>query len=492
MILKSIAATLLALPLLAAAAPDCAALAGLRLPQAVIDLAVAVAQGEKLAVWRGGSPVPMPQAFCRVRGVAMPVPGSRIGFEVWLPERARWNGKFMQAGNGGTAGSVPLGSLMDGVRRGYAAAATDGGHEWPDGLDYGWAWQQPTRVVDFGWRAVQQTSQVARRVIAAAYARAPRKSYFVGCSNGGRDAMIAAQRFPKEWDGIVAGAPAMDWLGLMIGGAMLQRELTQPGAGLPPAKLPALQAAALAACGEGQSYVVRPQQCRFDPAVLRCTGAETDACLTDAQLATVRKVYGGVTDASGTRIPGQSMGGEASPGNWDFWLLRRPSNPLSGEAAAPGTPPPTSISESFFRYLVREDAAFQLGDLRDEDVLKARQRWSRDLDATDPDLRAFRARGGKLLHYHGWNDGAIPPQMSIDYRQRVAARLGNEPDDFYRLFLVPGMNHCGGGAGPWQVDWVDVLERWVERHEVPAALTALHPQTGATQILRPQAPAERP
>lgn len=470
----------------AAVATDCAALAGLRLPQVSIDLAVPVAQGEKMSVWRGGAPMPMPESFCRVRGVVTPVPGSRIGFEVWLPERSRWNGKYLQAGNGGTAGSVPLGALMEGVQRGYATAATDGGHEWPDGLDYGWAWQQPVRVTDFGWRAVQQTSQVARRVVAAHYARAPGKAYFMGCSNGGRDAMVAAQRFPREWDGIVAGAPALDWLGLMVGGALLQKELTAPGSGLPPAKLPALQAAALAACGEGKRYVERPQHCRFDPAVLRCTGVESDACLTEAQLALVRKVYGGITDASGARVAGLAMGGEAEPGNWDFWLLRQASNPLGGAPAAPGTPPPTSIGESFFRYLVREDASFRLPDLQDDDVRAARRRWSSTLDATDPDLRAFRDRGGKLLHYHGWTDGAIPPQMSIDYRQRVAERLGKAPDDFHRLFLVPGMNHCGGGQGPWQVDWLRELERWVEQGEAPTTIAARHPATQATQVLRPQ------
>ena len=477
-----------ALPCWVAAAPvttDCAALARLRLPQVSIDMAVPVGQGDKLALWRGGDPLPMPEAFCRVRGVATPVPGSRIGFEVWLPAGGRWNGKFLQAGNGGTAGAVPLGSLMDGVRRGYAVAATDGGHEWPDGLDFGWAWQQPTRVVDFGWRAVQQTSEVARRLIAAHYRRSPTQAYFVGCSDGGRDAMMAAQRMPKQWDGIVAGAPALDWLGLMIGGALVQRELARPGQGLPVAKLPALQAAALAACGEGKGYIERPAQCRFDPGVLRCTGADSNQCLTDPQVDLVRRLYAGFRDASGAQLPGAAMGGEATPGNWDFWLLRQPADPLGGAPATPGTPPPTSISESFFRYLVREDAGFRLSELRDDDVLDARRRWSRDLDATDPDLRDFRARGGKLLHYHGGTDAAIPPGMSTGYHQRVADRLGAGLDDFYRLFLVPGMNHCGGGTGPWQVDWLNELERWVEQGQAPARLTARHPQTGATQTLIP-------
>ncbi len=470
----------------AMAATDCAALARLTLPQAKIESATTVAKDEPLVLWRGGPAQPSPVAFCRVRGVATPVQRSRIGFEVWLPTSAAWNGKFMQAGNGGTAGAVPLFALLDGVQRGYASAATDGGHEWHDGLDYGWAKDQPERVIDFGWRAVQRTTAAARRIVAAHFARKPAKSYFVGCSDGGRDAMMAAQRFPKDWDGIVSGAPALDWLSLMIGGALLQRELAPPAPGLPVAKLAALQAGALAACGAGKGFVAQPQACRFDPAALRCTGEETDACLTEPQIQLARLAYTGTTDASGKRIAGLSMGAEAEPGNWDFWLLRQPTNPLGGPPPKPGSPPPTSINESFFQNLVREDAGFRLADLRDEDVIQARRRWSATLDATHPDLSAFQRRGGKLLHYHGWTDAAIPAQMSIDYRQSVVARMGGSVDDFYRFYLVPGMNHCGGGAGPWQVNWLAELERWVEQGQAPGTLTATHPKSGQSQALSPQ------
>jgi hypothetical protein len=174
----------LAVPATALAAPglDCASLTSLRLPQARVHSAERVAAGDKLALWSGGVPQPMPNAFCRVRGTASPVVGSVIGFEVWLPEAQAWNGKFLQAGNGGAAGSVPLFSLVDGVTRGYAAAATDSGHLWPDGLDYGWASGRPEAVVDFGWRAVAETTRAAKRIVKAGLGAAPRRAYFMAVS----------------------------------------------------------------------------------------------------------------------------------------------------------------------------------------------------------------------------------------------------------------------------------------------------------------------
>ena len=172
-------------------------------------------------------------------------------------------------------------------------------------------------------------------------------------------------------------------------------------------------------------------------------------------------------------------GAEAEPGNWDFWLLLQPTNPMG-----PSNTPPTSIGQSFFRHLVRQDLGFQLADLGNADMVQARRRWSADLDATQTDLRPFLRRGGKLLHYHGWADSAIPPGMSLDYFAAVQRRVGPTPDA-YRLFMVPGMNHCGGGQGPWQVDWLDALERWVERGQPPQEITARHPGNGQTQVLRP-------
>jgi feruloyl esterase len=464
------------------AATRCSALTALRLPQAGIHAATEVAAGDRLALWSGGVPQAMPRAFCRVRGTAAPVPGSVIGFEVWLPEDAAWNGKFLQAGNGGTAGSVPLTPLLEGVMRGYAAAATDGGHLWPDGLDYGWAQGRPEAVVDFGWRAVVQTTLAAKRIVQAGLGRAPKRSYFMGCSDGGRDALVAAQRLPREFDGIVAGAPALAWVDLMTAQALLQRDFGPPVSALPVAKLPAIQAAALAACGQGRSYVADPPACRFDPAVLTCTGEDTDRCLSPRQVELVRRVYRGLPDASsGRTLPGLVPGAEAEPGNWDFWLLQAPTNPIGGNGV-----PPTSIGESFFRHLVREDPAFKRADLKDGDITAARRRWAATLDATDVNLGPFRRRGGKLLHYHGWADAAIPPGMSLDYFGAVQQRLGPTPS-FYRLFMVPGMNHCGGGQGPWLADWLAALERWVEGGQAPDTIAVRHPGSGQQELLQPQA-----
>jgi feruloyl esterase len=480
-IAKLIVPVLLALPLAAAAASDCSALASLNLQQTRIHAATRVAAGDRLALWSGGAPQAMPQAFCRVRGTASPVVGSAIGFEVWLPEAAAWNGKFLQMGNGGTAGSVPLSSLLDGVVRGYVTAATDGGHLWPDGLDYGWAAGRPEAVVDFGWRAVAQTTRVAKRIVKAGMGAAPQRSYFMGCSDGGRDAMMAAQRLPHDFDGIVAGAPALAWIDLMTAQSMMQRDFGGTEPALPAAKLPAIQAAALAACGQGRGFVADPPSCRFDPEVLACRGADAPTCLMPRQVEMVRRVYEGQRDAStGRTLPGLIPGAEAEPGNWDFWLLMSPTNPIGGNGA-----PPTSIGESFFRHLVRQDTSFKLADLNDADVSAARRRWAADLDATQADLRPFLSRGGKLLHYHGWADSAIPPRMSLDYFAAVQRRVGPTPAS-YRLFMMPGMNHCGGGPAPWRADWLAALERWVERGEAPDEIVARHPGNGQTQTLKPQ------
>ena len=459
-------------------ATACKDAATLHLSKAAVQTTEWIAAGQSLELWRGAPPTPTPIAFCRARGVATPVPGSRIGFEVWLPEAAHWNGKYLQAGNGGLAGAVPVPGLFDGLRRGYAVAGTDGGHESPDGLDASWAFGHPERLVDFGWRAVTETERVAKAIVQQSMGRPASVSYFVGCSNGGRDALVAAQRLPHEFDGIVAGAPAADWTGLMIGGALIQRDLAPPRSLLPPSKLPALQQASLVACAKGASYVQDPLTCRFDPAAIQCSAGDDVRCLTPQQVEAVRRVYRGMQDPVTHRtLYGLEAGAEAQPGNWDFWLLASPTNPIGPAGGS------QSITESFFRYAVRGDKSFTWADLKPEDLVAVR-RLSKDLDAVDPDLRPFRDAGGKLLQYHGWTDAAIPPRGSVAYHEAVAKVLG-DTSDFHRLFMVPGMNHCAGGTGPWDVDWFDVLERWVEHGEAPAQLTARDPVSGRTQVLTP-------
>ncbi|MBC7522594.1 MAG: tannase/feruloyl esterase family alpha/beta hydrolase, partial [Sandarakinorhabdus sp.] len=260
-----------------ALAADCAALRDLAIPGAVVTDAAIVSSLD------GGIKLKAPA--CRVLVTARPSADSDVRIAVVIPEGDAWNGKFAQVGNGGFAGKIGWGQMALGLSRGYAVAATDNGHQDPDATSAKWALGHPEKVVDFGWRAVKTTTDVANAVLAA-HGSNPKRRYFVGCSDGGREALMTAQRYPGDFDGIVAGAPAWPWTRMLgtVGG--LIRDQQTPGHALPPAKLPALQAAALAACGKGQSYIADPRTCRFDPGVLACTGAETDKCLTGGQLAT--------------------------------------------------------------------------------------------------------------------------------------------------------------------------------------------------------------
>jgi feruloyl esterase len=459
-------------------ADGCSALANLQLPLMHIDSAQPVVKGAPLVLWNGAQPSAVPHAFCRVKGTARPVSGSAIGFEVWLPEAVQWNGKFLQAGNGGFAGGVPVPALFDALGQGYASTGTDGGHQSSDGLDASWALNRPERIVDFGWRAVQQTTIAAKGIIKAYYEKKPETSYFVGCSNGGRDAMMVAQRFPEDFDGIVAGSPAIAWTGLMTGQALIQNKLAPPAALLPVSKLPLLQAAALEQCAAGNAYVKDPLACRFKPEKLTCKGADSPDCLTAQQVAVVSDVYNGIVNpGTGHKLYGMEPGAEAQPGNWDFWLLDSPTNPLGVSADA------ISMAEGFFRYFVRNDPTITLQDLTRKDYRQAYRLWHNDLNALDPDLTKFRNRGGKLLHYHGWNDSAVPPRLSLAYQDSVRSKMG-DVDDFYRLYMVPGMNHCWGGAGPWQVNWLNILEAWVEKGMPPEAVTATDLAGSNSQLLQ--------
>lgn len=465
------------------AAESCTRLSTHGLPQARIVSAEWVTQGSPITLWPGAQATPAPRAFCRVNVQAAPVPGSAIGIEVWLPQTGDWNGKALQVGNGGFAGQVPVAGLHEYLLRGYAVAGTDGGHRAPDGMDASWALRQPQRVVDFGWRAVRETSRLSGRIVQRFMTRPPVRRYFVGCSNGGRDALMAAQRFPRDFDGVIAGAAAADWTGLMIGQALLQRDLLPPRAVLPASKLPALQAASRRACADGADYVRDPEACRVDPLQMLCRSgdaADRPDCLSPEQALLVRRIYAGMPEpVTGRWLPGLEPGTEADPGHWDFSLLAAPTQPLGKLSSY-------SFAEGFFRYFVRDDPNVPLHELITDDFARAQRRWHRDLDAVDPDLRAFRARGGKLLQYHGWADSIVPPRMSIAYQRSLRERMG-QLEDFHRLYMVPGMNHCAGGHGPWQVDWLAALERWVEHGEAPAQLTARHPQTPATQMLLPHA-----
>jgi pimeloyl-ACP methyl ester carboxylesterase len=456
-----------ALPLLAASptlAADCSALKSLALTNATVTAATTIPAGT--------APLKPATDICRVEITAHPSSDSDIRIELWIPQGVAWNGKFMQVGNGGFAGKIPYGTMTMGLRAGYAVAGTDDGHQTTEGTDSRWALHHPEKIVDFGYRAVKSTTDAAKAVLAA-YGPAPKRSYFFGCSDGGREALMTAQRYPADFDGIVAGAPAYNWTALMATAGLFGKTLLQPGRALPQAKLPAIQAAALSACGHGAKWIAAPQSCRFDPQVIACKGAVTDQCLTPGEVATVRDVYRGVRNpATGKQLPGLQPGAEAAPNSWADWLLAEPQGGNS-----------QGYASGYFANLVRSTADFQLAQLTTGDLRDSERRIAPILNATSPDLSAFKAHGGKLIQYHGWNDPAISPRHSLAYAAALKAKMG-DTSDFYRLYMVPGMLHCSGGASPAAVDWAKQLDAWVDGGKAPQSVIAYGAE-GATQTLVP-------
>jgi len=440
-------------------AQDCASLANLKLEATTITRAEAVAAGANLP------------ASCEVAGVIKPSGDSEIRFEVWMPV-AGWNGRFQGAGNGGFAGSINVQQMRAALAGGFATASTDTGHQ-AGTTDAAWALGHPERIVDFGYRAVHLMTVDAKAIIHAFYGPGPAHSYFSSCSNGGRQALMEAQRYPEDYDGIVAGAPANYWTHLLANSVW--NLLAVAGDGYIPAKkLPAIQAAAMAACdamdGLKDGLIEVPPRCHFDPSGLQCHGAETDACLTEPQMVALEKLYAGGV------FPGYEPGGEAEPGGWMTWIT----------GPAPEKSLMFAFGTQFYKYMMFGDAAWDYHSFdaaRDTKATDAKMAGI--LNSTDPDVSRFRARGGKLILYHGWSDAAIAPLNAIDYYQSVVARAGaSESRGFVRLFMVPGMQHCFGGSGPnsfgqfggatgdAEHDIGTAVERWVEQGIAPERIVA--------------------
>jgi feruloyl esterase len=410
-------------------------------------------------------------ATCRIHGVSRPTADSEIRFEVVVPVGDAWNGRYEQVGNGAFAGRIPEEDILESVALGFAAAATDDGHE-AGPADASWALGHPEKVVDFGYRAVKETHDAARAILLALTGRAPKYSYFSGCSDGGREALMEAQRFPDDFDGIVAGAPAIPTTRVLLGFAwdVLALEET-PGSYIPRTKLETIEAAALAACGDEDGVIGDPRSCHFDPSSLECSGVDSPRCLTRAQVAALRKIYGGARTRTGEAIePGYEPGGEAEPhgpqpDGWSFWI----SGGAPGPAGATGQ---YRLARSFFESMVFEVPGYDLHRLDfDRDVVTTDAKLASILNPDDPDLFPFARRGGKLIHYHGWVDAVIPPRDSVAYHDRVTARIG-DAGRFYRLFMAPGMTHCYGGRGPNVLATRDAIVAWVERGVPPDRLLA--------------------
>jgi len=466
---------------------SCAKVSAAKIPGATITLAQTVAAGTFV-----GPPAPFSgvdgsalykslPAFCRVVAEAKPTADSDIKLEVWLPISG-WNGKLQGIGNGGFAGLIDYEQLSTSLAKGYAATATDTGHTGSP-IDAAWALGHPEKVIDFGHRGIHEMTRVAKEATRAFYGKGPQRSYFAGCSDGGREALMEAQRYPADYDGILAGAPANYWTALLSTAAWDTQALTLDAASfIPQAKIPAVSAAVLAACDEldgvRDGILNDPRQCHFDPATIECkAGEDTDKCLTAPQAAALKKIYAGPHDASGHELfPGYLPGAEEGQGGWGLWI----TGPVPAKSLM------AFFGIGYFSNMVYEKPDWDYKTFTLAGMKLAEEKTANALNATDADLKPFQARGGKLILYHGWNDPAIPAINTVNYYQSVLAKMGERAaQSFVRLYMVPGVQHCDGGPGPDSFGQVGklvfddplhsvdaALEQWVEKGAAPSAIIA--------------------
>jgi feruloyl esterase len=470
---------LLAVPSLAGAATCDTLAASLKLTNAKISSATPVTGGQFTPPPSPGAEMPKPitglPAFCRVQLTLTPSSDSDIKSELWLPLNG-WNGKFQQVGNGAWAGSIQYGALAEALKRGYAAASSDAGHT---GTDASFAMGHPEKLKDFGYRAVHETAVQSKQTITNFYGMALRLSYFNGCSGGGRMAFQEAQRFPADFDAILAGAPGYNRVNQSVQMLMnAKATLDNPAGFIPPAKYAVLHRAALDACdaqdGLKDGLIGEPLTCRVDPAVTQCKSGDAPTCLTAPQVEAARKIYAGVRNPKTGELifPGLEPGSEM---NW------------GGPA---GGPEPLAVGADLFKFVVFKDPTwdFRKFDLaRDYDAVHKIDNL--DLSPTSPDINAFVARGGKLLIYQGWGDQNVAPRSTVAYYDNLVKTLGQKQvDDSVRLFFAPGMAHCGGGEGPNVFDALTPLEQWREQGKAPTSIAATHSTNGKVDRSRPLCP----
>jgi tannase/feruloyl esterase len=450
--------------------------ASLKLPGTTVTSAQPVAAGKFVPPDGGAAAAEAARslpAFCRVSLTIKPSADSDIKSEVWLPLSA-WNGKFLQVGNGAWGGSIQYGALADTLRRGYAAASTDTGHT---GTDASFAVGHPEKLIDFGYRSVHETAVQGKATVKALYGVAPRLSYFNGCSGGGRMSFMEAQRFPEDFDGIIAGAPGYNRTdgAFQSLGAMKATHLDAKSF-IPASKYPALHKAAINACdaldGLKDGLITDPTKCQFDPAVAVCKAGDGPNCLTSSQVAAARKIYARVVDAKS----GQEVFPGLEPGSEMHWAA------ISGEQPHP-------MYYDLMRFVVFQDPKWHFRALDVGRHLElARKADNGVLAATSTDLRSFTGRGGRLLIYHGWEDQNISPRASVNYYRELLKTMGNQVTDSARLFMVPGMGHCGGGDGPSEFDMVAALELWREQRIAPTSIMASKVEDGRVSRTRPLCP----
>jgi hypothetical protein len=417
--------------------------------------------------------------FCRVVGTAKSEPASQIGFEVWLPPPDKWNGRMLASGNLGHSGVPNYPSLNDALTRGFAALGDDLGHQ-SNAFVMDWAIGHSERIKDWGHRGSHFSAVAAKAIIAAYYGGAPTYSYFTGCSHGGGSALAEAQRYPEDYDGIIAGAFGSDWIGVSAAYVFeAQAALNNQASNLPPPKLALLSNAVIAACdaqdGVKDGIINNPRQCHFDPSILQCKGDDAADCLTAAEVTAVKKLYAGPRNSAGKQIfPGLELGSEFL---WGY-LVKGPE-PFLGAV--------------FFKDAVYNGKDFDWHNTNlESDVDTANQKLAADINNTNPDLSKFAAHGGKLVLYSGWGDALIQPGNAINYYESVKKAQPDTTEHFVRLYLAPGMGHCARGPGPNAFggtrylnggqpdpptldpdhDLVSAAIAWVEQGRAPGAITA--------------------
>jgi feruloyl esterase len=429
--------------------------------------------------------------YCRVDGHTSS-PGNEVNFRLGLP--AAWNGKYYFVGVGGLGGTI--GNLDAGLRRGYASASTDTGHLASDPT---WG-SNRAKEIDYGHRGTHVTAVAAKAITAAWFGKQPAHSYFNGCSNGGRQALMEVQRYPQDFDGIIAGHPAMG-TPMQVGRALVfQHMLLHPDNYLPAAKVELLSKATLAECdardGLADGLISDPRLCAFKPERLLCAGADGPGCLTAAQVSTVNKIYSPLRTPDGRLYTaGFPIGHEGGSTGWTPWIVgRTPPVPQADGTLAYGEQKPTgyNLSEQNMRFLALEtdDPSFSWKTVRFPQDLPRLASMTEILSPHDPDLRPYKRRGGKIIVYHGWADPAISAYGTLDYYERMTRAVGGpkEADAFARLYLVPGMHHCAGGPGPNTFDMLTELENWVEKGRAPAAVPASHATDNKVDRTRPLCP----
>ena len=471
-----VAGALLSIPCLAAA--SCDALANLVLPNTTITQAKSMPAGSfKPPTGRAIEGLP---AFCQVHGVLKPTDVSVIHFEVWMPAE-NWNGRFQGVGNGGLAGTISFGPMATALRNGFASASTDTGHTAEEPRSW---LENRERLIDYSYRSLHLTTVAAKAIIAAYYAKAPEHSYYLGCSTGGKQGLMEAQRFPADYDGIVAGDAANFWTHQMMSEVWNGVVTGTPETNLPQEKLELIQKASLAACdaldGASDGIISDPMRCHFDPKTLLCKGGDTSNCLTVAQVDAVEKIYAGpVNPRTGKKLyPGLYPGGELGWGT-EGGLMVINRTTTSGVS-----------SNDFWSYVLFHNPKWQFRQFDfDRDLALADEKLGPITNATDPNLEEFRRLGHRLIYYHGAADPLIPAQNGIDYYESVVAAQEKleRTQGFFRAFLVPGLYHCAGGPGatafggtlPPPVsqldadhDLVSAVARWVEKDVAPEKIIA--------------------